>query len=175
MVGILFNAVNRMQKNNSTTYAEGIPMANIVLVYASMTGNTEEIANAVAEGIQEAGESVVVKQVLDATAAELAEYEAILLGAYTWGDGELPDEFLDFYDELDQLDLTGKKAAVFGSCDSSYEHYGAAVDILTAKLRERGCEIVSEGLKIELAPSDEERELCRAFGRQFVSALQPAR
>ncbi|UFJ39269.1 flavodoxin [Brevibacillus humidisoli] len=150
-------------------------MAKIVLVYASMTGNTEEIADAVAEGIQETGVSVDIRQVLDVNAAELAEYEAILLGAYTWGDGELPDEFLDFYDDLDQLDLSDKKGAVFGSCDSSYPHYGAAVDILTEKLRERGCDIVREGLKIELAPSNEEKEQCRQFGRQFVSSLQIAK
>lgn len=26
----------------------------------------------------------------------------------------LPDDFLDFYDAMDSIDLTGKKAAVFG-------------------------------------------------------------
>jgi flavodoxin I len=60
-----------------------------------------------------------------------------LLGAYTWGDGELPDDFLDFYDEMDRIQLIGKKAAVFGSCDSAYPKFGAAVDIVIKKLNER--------------------------------------
>lgn len=136
-----------------------------------MTGNTEEMAEAIAEGVREQGIELDVKEVLDAVAVELEQYDGILLGAYTWGDGELPDDFLDFYDELDDVDLTGKKAAVFGSCDSSYEKYGAAVDILIEKLQERGAEVVLEGLKVELTPTNEEKQLCIAFGRNFAKQL----
>lgn len=136
-----------------------------------MTGNTEEMAEAIAEGVREQGIELNVKEVLDAVAVELEQYDGILLGAYTWGDGELPDDFLDFYDELDDVDLTGKKAAVFGSCDSSYEKYGAAVDILIEKLQERGAEVILEGLKVELTPTNEEKQLCIAFGRNFAKQL----
>lgn len=146
-------------------------MAKVIMVFTSMTGNTEEMAEAIAEGVREQGAELDVKEVLDATATELEEYDGILLGAYTWGDGELPDDFLDFYDELDDVDLTGKKAAVFGSCDSSYEKYGAAVDILIEKLQERGAEVVLDGLKVELTPTNEEKQLCRLFGRDFVKHL----
>lgn len=99
----------------------------VIVVFASMTGNTEDMADAVAEGIRGEGAEVVLKNVLDANASELADYDAFVLGAYTWGDGELPDEFLDFYEELDDLDLSGKQAAVFGSADSSYPEFGKAV------------------------------------------------
>ncbi|MBS2771690.1 flavodoxin [Anoxybacillus rupiensis] len=146
-------------------------MMKVIMVYTSMTGNTEEIANAILEGIQEEGIEVEVKEVLDASADELEAYDGILLGAYTWGDGELPDDFLDFYDEMDSIHLSGKKAAVFGSCDSGYEKYGAAVDILVEKLQELGAAVVLEGLKIELAPTSEERESCKQFGKQFVQKM----
>jgi flavodoxin I len=98
----------------------------------------------------------------------IQDYEGILLGAYTWGDGDLPDEFLDFYDNMDDLDLYGKKAAVFGSCDSSYPAYGAAVDTLNDKLKALGAEVVLEGLKIELTPSTDEKEVCKNFGEQMA-------
>ncbi|MED0686774.1 flavodoxin [Anoxybacillus ayderensis] len=146
-------------------------MAKVIMVFTSMTGNTEEMAEAIAQGVREQGVELDVKEVLDATATELEQYDGILLGAYTWGDGELPDDFLDFYDELDDVDLTGKKAAVFGSCDSSYEKYGAAVDILIEKLQECGAEVVLEGLKIELTPTNEDKQLCIAFGREFSKQL----
>lgn len=146
-------------------------MAKVIMVFTSMTGNTEEMAEAIAEGVREQGIELDVKEVLDAVAVELEQYDGILLGAYTWGDGELPDDFLDFYDELDDVDLTGKKAAVFGSCDSSYEKYGAAVDTLIEKLQERGAEVVLEGLKVELTPTKEEKQLCIAFGRNFAKQL----
>lgn len=143
-----------------------------LLIYASMTGNTEEMAEAVAEGVKGTDEELTMKEVMDAYASEMADYDGILLGAYTWGDGELPDEFLDFFDEMDDVDLTGKKAAVFGSCDSSYAQYGAAVDILIEKLRQRGCEVVLDGLKVELTPKADEKELCRQFGNAFVCKLR---
>ncbi|ALS20638.1 MULTISPECIES: flavodoxin [Paenibacillus] len=147
-------------------------MANILMVFASMTGNTEDMADAIAEGIREAGEELVVKSVLDTNTNELEAYDGIILGAYTWGDGELPDEFLDFYEEMDEYSLSGKKAAVFGSCDSSYAQVGAAVDILVEKLRERGAEVVLDGLKIELSPSADEKEQCKEFGRRFALAVR---
>ncbi|GAB2722872.1 flavodoxin [Paenibacillus thermoaerophilus] len=146
-------------------------MAKVLVVYASMTGNTEEMAEAIVDGLKESGAEIVLKSVLDANASEMAHYDGILLGAYTWGDGELPDEFLDFYEEMDEVSLEGRKAAAFGSADSSYPLFGAAVDILTAKLKQIGAEIAMEGLKIELCPSEDEKEHCRAYGRKFAEKL----
>jgi flavodoxin I len=83
----------------------------------------------------------------------------------------LPDEFLDFYDEMDGLDLTGKKAAVFGSCDSAYSEYGAAVNILIAKLKELGAETILEVLKMELTPTEADKKYCSNFGINFVKQL----
>ncbi|WP_018755421.1 flavodoxin [Paenibacillus terrigena] len=143
-------------------------MNNVLMVFASMTGNTEEMADAVREGLVSGNAVITVKEVFDANASELEAYEGIVLGAYTWGDGELPDEFLDFYEEMDDVDLSGKKAVVFGSADSSYPHFGAAVDILIAKLQERGCTVVAEGLKVEFSPSAEEKEQCKELGRRLL-------
>ncbi|AVF22337.1 flavodoxin [Paenibacillus larvae] len=143
-------------------------MSKIVLVYVSLTGNTEEMADAISEGIRETGLELTVKEVIDASANELEDYQGIILGAYTWGDGELPDEFLDFYEEMEDIELNGRISAVFGSADSSYAQFGAAVDLLLDKLNEN----VLEGFKIELSPSKEEKEACKAFGRKFAEILQ---
>jgi flavodoxin I len=147
-------------------------LAKTILLFASMSGNTEMMADAVAEGVKEAGSTVDMIDIMYGfDAKKLKDYNGILLGAYTWGDGELPDDFLDFYDDLDEITLNGKKAAVFGSCDSSYEKYGAAVDLLTEKLKERGAEVFSDGLKIELTPKVSEEEICRTFGKDFIAFL----
>ncbi|MFB0844422.1 flavodoxin [Paenibacillus oleatilyticus] len=143
----------------------------LIIVFASMTGNTEEMADEVAEGVRGAGIEPVVKNVMDTSGHELGEYDGIILGAYTWGDGELPDEFLDFYEEMDGLELSGKKAAVFGSADSSYAQFGKAVDLLKEKLEELGADVVAEGLKVELNPSDSDKAACRALGKQVADAL----
>ncbi|WP_257351023.1 flavodoxin [Pseudalkalibacillus decolorationis] len=148
-------------------------MAKIILIFASMSGNTEMMAEAVAEGVREVGEDLEVIDIMSGPEAnELEGYDGILLGAYTWGDGELPDDFLNFYDEMESINLTGKKAAVFGSCDSAYPQYGAAVDIIMERLRERGAEVYPHGLKVELTPEKEEEEACRTFGKKFVTFLR---
>lgn len=150
-------------------------MSKVIIVFASMTGNTEEMAEAVAEGVREAGIEPVLQSVVDASAAQLPEYDGILLGAYTWGDGDLPDEFLDFYEEMDEVDLKGRKAAVFGSADSSYTYFGAAVDTLADKLKERGAKLVQEGLKVELNPSKADKGLCRKLGRLLADSCSASK
>lgn len=69
---------------------------------------TEEIANQIGKGIQESGVIVEIKDILEVDVTEIQDYDGILLGAYTWGEGDLPDEFLDFYDEMNTLNLSRK-------------------------------------------------------------------
>jgi flavodoxin I len=133
-----------------------------------MTGNTEEMANLIGEGIRQNKVTVEIKDILEVDVSELLGYDGILLGAYTWGDGELPDEFLDFYDEMEGLNLESKVAAAFGSCDSSYEHWGGAVDILSEKLIELGADVVLNGLKIDYAPTGQE---CIQYGQSFAEKI----
>ena len=143
-------------------------MADVIVIYASVTGNTEEMAEAIVEGLRAGGCQPVVKSVMDASAMDLLAYRGVILGAYTWGDGELPDEFLDFYEEMDDVSLEGRRCAVFGSADSSYPVYGAAVDILAAKLAERGAATIMKELKIDLSPSRQEKDECVEYGRRFA-------
>jgi len=146
-------------------------MTKVIIVYSSLTGNTEEMSEVIERGIQEAGVEVVRKDVFDASANELLTYDGIILGAYTWGDGELPDDFLDFYDDMYSLDLNGKKAAVFGSGDTSYEHYCGAVDLLEQKLKELGAAIVHESLKFEYNATDSELAQGKEIGKAVAGLV----
>jgi flavodoxin I len=147
-------------------------MSEYIVVYSSLSGNTEDIADLIAEGIKSTGHEVTVKDAMDCNASILTEYDAFCLGAYTWGDGELPDEFLDFFEEMDELDLTGLCAATFGSGDTTYEQFCASVDILGNKIIERGGTITQPGLKIEYSPTGDDREKCRQFGIDFVNKVK---
>jgi flavodoxin I len=72
----------------------------------------------------------------------------------------LPDELLDFHEDLGKLDLSGKKAAIFGSFDWLYGDGGVAVDIVKEALRTQGAEIVQDELKVELIPTPEDKKKC---------------
>lgn len=145
-------------------------MTKVILVFASMTGNTEAIADLIRKGVEEAGVELTIRELPDGEPKELEDYDGILLGSYTYGDGDLADEFLDFYDNMDGIDINGKIAAVFGSGDTAYDQFCAAVDILSEKLTELGAIIVQEGLKVELEPENE--DLCIAFGREFAGIVK---
>ncbi|WP_211744914.1 flavodoxin [Paenibacillus sp. Marseille-Q4541] len=149
-------------------------MANILIVYASLTGNTEEIADLIAAGIKGSDHKVVMKTSEECRADELLNYDGALIGLYTWGDGDLPDEFLDFYEELDEIDLTGYPIALFGSGDTSYDLFCGAVDTAEAKVKERGAVVKEPSLKIEYSPLDEEKNDCRALGTRFVNSMVSA-
>lgn len=146
-------------------------MSKFLIVYASLSGNTEEMALEIAAGIKEAGQPVEILEAYEADASKITFYKGILIGTYTWADGQLPDELLDFYEEMSQLDLSGIPAAVFGSFDWAYGDGGVAVDQIRETLLRQGAIIIVDDLKIELTPSPEEREQCRKFGKRFVERV----
>ncbi|WP_096201014.1 flavodoxin [Bacillus sp. FJAT-45350] len=145
-------------------------MSRALLIYASMSGNTESVADLVEVGLKNKGVKVFKKEVMECDTSILEGYDAVLLGAYTWGDGELPDEFLDFYEEMAGIDLSGKKFAIFGTGDTSYPEFCGAVDLLEAMVAEKNGVIVLPGLKIELSP-DEDEETCKLFGENFAEKI----
>jgi len=84
-----------------------------VIYYGSTTGTCEDLANRIAAAIGGAD----VKNASE-IGAEAADYDLILLGTSTWGDGELQDDWYDAVETLKGLPLSGKKVAVFGVGDS---------------------------------------------------------
>ncbi|WP_408010515.1 flavodoxin [Pseudalkalibacillus sp. A8] len=148
-------------------------MKRVLVLFTSMSGNTEEMADLIERGMDGQNIDIVKKQIdIDNVSVdELKELDGILFGSYTWGDGDLPDELEEFYDDLGDVKLTGIRAATFGSCDSMYPHYGAAVDILRDKLSERGADIVLDGLKVELTPDEDDEQECLEYGKAFGQLL----
>jgi flavodoxin I len=117
-----------------------------IIVYGSNTGNTESLAGAVAEELQSRLD-VTVQNVADISPDDILDYDLILLGSSTWNEGELQEDFQDFFEEMDRLDLSGKKVAVFGPGDSSWEEYCRAVDLLEEKSRELRADLIAPGFK----------------------------
>lgn len=125
-------------------------MAKLILIYGSTTGNTEALSKSVEKGLKVSGVDVLVRNVADANPEELKDYDVIILGCSTWGDGELQDDFVPFEKGMRKIKLNGKKAAVFGPGDSSiYPQFCKAVDILEKRLGNCGAEIVVDSLKVD--------------------------
>ncbi|MBP2241767.1 flavodoxin I [Cytobacillus eiseniae] len=145
---------------------------NTIIVYASMTGTTERMARTIANELMKEGDKVVIKDAIEAYAEELKSYDRLLMGSHTWGDGELSDEIIGFYEELIHTDLTGKLAAAFGPGDSTYAQFARAVDILEDSLKNQGCEIIAEGLKVDCWLEDDQsmEEKSISFARTVIQS-----
>jgi len=124
-------------------------MGKAVVIYGSTTGNTETLSKYVGEGLKASGVEVMVKNVTESGPEELKDYDVIVLGCSTWGDGELQDDFVSFEEEMRKIRLNGKKGAVFGCGDSMYPQFCKAVDILEERLKSCGAEIIMDSLKID--------------------------
>lgn len=125
------------------------------VIYWSGTGNTEAMANAVAEG---ANVSAVTVSDFSGNADE---YDAFAFGCPAMGAEVLEeDEFEPFFTNLESK-LSGKKVGLFGS-------YGWGDGEWMRNWEERvkaaGAELVSDGVTANEAPDDEALEKCRKLG-----------
>lgn len=88
-------------------------MSKIAVVYWSGTGNTEAMANFVAEGATSAGAETEVISCADFSADKAAGYDAFAFGCPAMGSEELEyDEFQPMWDEVKEI-LGEKKVVLF--------------------------------------------------------------
>lgn len=114
-------------------------MSKIGLFWGTQTGNTETIAETIQKEF--GGESVVtLHDVADGEISDFDGYEYIIIGCPTWNVGELQADWEGLYDELDNVDFSGKKIAYFGLGDQvGYaDNFQDAMGILEEKISGQG-------------------------------------
>lgn len=89
-------------------------MATVGLFYGSTTGKTADAAEQVQAAL--GGDSVVdLIEIEDASA--LASYEYLIIACPTWNIGDLQDDWEAVFDDLDDVDFSGKTVAYMGTGD----------------------------------------------------------
>ena len=119
-------------------------MENIGLFYGSDTGNTERMAEIIADKFGRENIDVIDIHKLEVEVME--QYKNLIFGAPTWYDGELQSDWEVFYKKLDEIDFSEKTVALFGLGDQyAYpEYFLDALGILHEKLIERGAKIIGQ-------------------------------
>lgn len=117
-------------------------MKKIGLFYSFNTRKTANVAGKIMEAFQPEEVEAVNAEPLDEKT--FLSYDYMILGVPTWFDGELPNYWDEFVPALEDMDLTGKKIAIFGLGDQiGYpENFLDAVGIMAEILQARGAEIV---------------------------------
>ncbi|MEM1239207.1 MAG: flavodoxin FldA [Cyanobacteria bacterium P01_H01_bin.26] len=89
-------------------------MAKVGLFYGSTTGKTADAAEQVQAAL--GGDSMVdLVEIEDAST--LADYEYLIIACPTWNIGELQDDWAAVFDDLDDVDFSGKTIAYMGTGD----------------------------------------------------------
>lgn len=137
-------------------------MANTLLIYGSLTGNTEGVAYNVQTILREKGKEIDVKNALDADVADLTgSYTGYIFACSTWDDGLPVSDFNDFLERISSSkpSLAGKKVAILGLGDSNYVHFcGATTVIEKAFITDMGGNKIIETLHIDGYPEMEENK-----------------
>ena len=137
-------------------------MSKVAVVFWSATGNTETMANCVAEGAN--GTIVPCSEM---NAAKLAEFDAVAFGCPAMGAEQLEEsEFEPMFSDLEGS-LNGKKIALFGS-------YGWGDGQWMRDWVERaqgdGAQVLNgEGLICNEAPDDDVQAACRKLGADLAA------
>ena len=140
-------------------------MKKTAVIYWSGTGNTEAMANAVAEGMREAGAECAVWTPADVGADAVKELDAAALGWPAMGAEELEEtEFAPMFDAVKSA-LAGKSVGLFGSYGWGD---GEWMRTWESDCDSAGVNLVCESVICTETPDDAALEACRALGKALV-------
>lgn len=144
----------------------------ITLIYDTMWQSTRKMAEAIAEGIQQASPNTTIK-ILNAVKndkndilVEVFKSKAILVGSPTINNG-FSYAIAGILEMIKGLKFKNKKAASFGS----YGWSGEAAKLIKEFLEESKFAIVNDGIRVNWAPDQETTEQLREYGRKFEEEI----
>ena len=142
-------------------------MSEIKVIYWSQSGNTMSMANAVAEGIKEAGKEAAVLEVSAVTAADLNDETVFALGCPAMGAEVLEEgEMEPFVTEVEGF-AAGKTIGLFGSYDWGD---GDWMREWASRMEAAGATVAGgEGVIANNTPDEEALENCRKLGETLAA------
>lgn len=144
----------------------------VVLVYASMYGNTERMMDAVATGLSE--EDLARVRIYNVSTTHISylirdawRYQGLILGSPTYDRGLFPlmDHFIGF---LEHKDLRKRTLGLFGTFGWS----GGGVKSLKAFAEDGDWDIVEPIVEARCCPSEEDLRACRDLGQNLVRRIK---
>ena len=148
-------------------------MATAKVIFATITGNNEDVADIITEKFEKLGVDVAKEEISQADATEFNDVDICVVVPYTYDEGALPEEGLDFYEDLQDLDLTGKIYGCAGSGDTFYDDdYCRAVTDFSHALKKAGATQGAKDVFVNLAPEADDVKALDAFTEQLVAKVQ---
>ena len=114
---------------------------SVLILFGTVTGNAESLAQRTAEVIARRGFNVRVKDMAHYAVDALSQEKCVVFITSTYGNGEPPDDAAPFWEAVvqkDGLDLRGVKFSVLALGNSTYDHFCKCGRDLDAALERHG-------------------------------------
>ena len=140
-------------------------MSKVAIVYWSGTGNTEQMAESVADGARNAGADVTTFTAAEFDADKMDEFDAIAFGCPAMGDEVLEEgEFEPMFEGCVSA-LKDKKIALFGSYGWGD---GEWMRNWEDECRNAGAVLACDSVTCNDAPDSDCESACRALGKRLA-------
>ena len=153
------------------TWAEGRTEERVLVIYDTMWGSTEIMAEAITEGVRRQGVPVTMMRLTgtdrSAVMREVLRSRAVVVGSCTLNNGMFPT-VADITTYMRGLRPKGRKAAVFGS----YGWGGGSTKAIRENLEAGGFELPYKDLDIKFAPMKEGVDKCLALGAEIAKSIK---
>jgi flavorubredoxin len=147
---------------------KGAPMPKALIVYATRTGETRQIADLIAEGFRFSGhEAEVVEAKNIKSEADLEGFDAYVFGSSTYH-GEMLQAMKTFLFIAEKANLAGKPGGAFGSFGWSGEANDRIFDTMKHILK---IDVVGDTLRLKSSSLEGGMQMAQDYGRAIAKKL----
>jgi flavorubredoxin len=143
-------------------------MAKVLIVYATRTGETQNIADLIAEGVRFAGHEAEVVSVKDIKSeADLEGYDGYVFGSATYH-GEMLQGMKTFLFLAEKANLAGKVGGAFGAYGWSGEANDRIFNTMKHILK---MELVGDTLRLKSSSLGGGMRMAQDYGKELAKKL----
>lgn len=150
---------------------------NILLVYATYSNSTYEVATHLQQVLEGLGDTVTVQLASETKAEDFSDFDTVVFASPSWDyngkEGQPHEDFAPLLESLSTADVSSLKYAICGTGDSSYTHFCGAVDVIEAALKTTPATKCHESLRIDnyYLQEEENKALVADWGTALHEAL----
>lgn len=150
-------------------------MSKILVSFATMSGNTERVAQYINSELPKISPETQISLVnmMELTEELFNEHDLNILGSSTWTDGEFNPISEEFFNRLSAstIDLNGVKFAIFGLGESYYPEFCTVVEKMESVIKSKNGLIITEGLKLDGYVDDNMLHSVGEWLNKFVNTI----
>ncbi len=146
-------------------------MAKVLIAYFSLTGNTEQMAQYIAEGVRFSGNEAVIRKISDIKRVEdLIGYDGYIFGSPTYH-RDMAEPVKPFLFLARKANLEGILAGAFGSYTHSGDAPGIIFDTMQYVYKMEPFNLGAFNLKEAILETSEGMHTCQDYGKVFGEKL----